>query len=122
MEVIRGDIESSNHDVVSGWHRMRSPRLEVNDPRLKQRAMRDLADIREADIVIAFLGSDGSQRGGRHFELGYAVALRRPVWLVGKIEHAFHTLVPECAQYENWEQCLAYLGGAWFTSLREWRE
>ncbi len=55
-------------------------------------ALEDLEDIRTADALIAFNPPDHhrSGRGGRHVELGYALALAKPVVIVGARENVFH--------------------------------
>src|SRR3712207_4744657 len=64
----------------------------------------DLADIRAADLVVAFTEPPRStpSRGGRHVELGYALALRIPILLVGPRENVFCCLVT--SQVDTWRQ------------------
>jgi nucleoside 2-deoxyribosyltransferase len=51
----------------------------------------DLQDIAGSDLLIAFTEAPESPygRGGRHVELGYAIGIRRPVWIVGPRENVF---------------------------------
>ena len=53
--------------------------------------LEDLQDIAEADLVICFTEPprSGASRGGRHVELGYAIALRKRIWIVGYRENIF---------------------------------
>jgi len=53
---------------------------------------RDLHDLERAvDGLVLLAGpSDKSWSGGKHVELGYCLALRRPVWVVGEAENVFH--------------------------------
>lgn len=57
-------------------------------------ARKDLADVARANLFVALnpasWGDVGT--GGRHVEFGYAVALRKPVLLVGPRTHVFHWL------------------------------
>src|SRR5262245_7193089 len=54
-------------------------------------AMEDCADISQADLVLCF--TDGTRsRGGRHVELGMAIALQKEAWIIGPREHVFHYL------------------------------
>lgn len=64
----------------------------------------DFEDVQRADICLAFTESgDGPVgRGGRHTELGIALALGRRVVVIGPREHVFHCL-PQIEHYENWE-------------------
>jgi nucleoside 2-deoxyribosyltransferase len=66
-------------------------------------AQMDFEDVRRADVCIAFTEpSKGPQgRGGRHAELGIALALGQRVLLVGPREHVFHCL-EHVEQYDEW--------------------
>lgn len=57
-------------------------------------AQEDLQDIEEADILIAFTEKPRSDatRGGRHVELGYALAAGKAVVVIGPIENVFCAL------------------------------
>lgn len=60
----------------------------------------DLDDLGTADVIVSFTGGDGTGRGGRHTEHGYAIAIAElraamadaPMRLVviGEREHVFH--------------------------------
>ncbi len=53
----------------------------------------DLEDIGRCDCIVNFSqmeGMEGGKRGGRHVELGYAMALNKHLVLVGPPEHLFH--------------------------------
>ena len=71
-------------------------------------AARDLSDIRHSDVIVTFSerpGGEQKSRGGRHVELGVALALQKPVVMVGDGEHIFHTL-PEVARFPAWDSDL----------------
>lgn len=58
-------------------------------------AREDLVDIDRAGLVVAFTedpATAGYQSGGRHVELGYALAWGRSVVIVGPRENVFHWL------------------------------
>lgn len=73
----------------------------------------DLAEVVGARVVVAFTdppGALGASRGGRHVELGAALALahleaRARIYVVGPREHVFHwhPVVTHC---ETWLACL----------------
>lgn len=73
-------------------------------------ASEDLADLRAADILIAFTepAHAGPARGGRHVELGYALASGHRVIVVGHRENVFCCL-PEVEFHGSWESCCAML-------------
>lgn len=89
-------IEGMGHTVTSRWVRGEH---EAEDgepqPALARRwAEEDLADIEEADVLVAFTEEPDSSaprasRGGRHVELGYALGIRKAVYLVGPRENVF---------------------------------
>lgn len=49
-------------------------------------------DIRTVDALLAFTEAPGSAyfTGGRHVEVGIALALARPVYVIGPVENVFH--------------------------------
>jgi len=99
--------------VVSRWHGMSHPRLELDDPRLEERALTDLKDLREADLIVVFsMKGRGSNRGGRHVELGFALAHGIRAVLIGDPEHAFHTVVTY--RFETVEQMIDGLTPLYF--------
>ena len=108
LNTFQAELEAEGHLVVSRWHQLHNPRLEIteNENILRGRAFVDLLDIKGSAIVIAFSNKGemaqpkASGRGGRHFELGYAYANGLPIWLVGEPEHAFHSLVAK--EFKNW--------------------
>jgi hypothetical protein len=116
LEVYKSELEGTGHLVVSRWHSLHDPRLELtdNEDTLRGRAFVDLLDIKGSNIVVAFSSSlnqdpfrKPSGRGGHHFELGFAYASGFPIWLIGDPEHAFHSLVAR--QFESWAEFMADL-------------
>jgi hypothetical protein len=73
-------------------------------------AQEDWDDLRRADIVIAFTEPPRStaSRGGRHVELGAALAYEKRVMIVGPRENVFCCL-PEVEVFETWQQCMTVL-------------
>jgi hypothetical protein len=71
----------------------------------------DLEDVRRASICLAFTEPREESkpgRGGRHTELGIALALGLHVMLVGPREHVFHCL-PSIEQHSSWEEARSSL-------------
>jgi len=63
-------------------------------------ARMDLEDIRECDVLVHIAPGqvgDGYRSGGRHVELGYALAFGKPIIHVGQAENVFHDLSLEVA-------------------------
>ena len=85
-------------------------------------AREDLADIDQADVLVAFTSAgawalDGTRSpvpsnygasGGRHIETGYALAHQTPVVLIGQPENVFHWLdaITTCA---DWHEAVVFL-------------
>ena len=100
MRGYRKVLRSFGHEVTSRWidgH----PEINngdiisvdmLNDPEYlrtsQEVAMHDLEDIQSADAVISFHGQ--TNQGGRHVEYGYALALDKPIYIVGDLENLFH--------------------------------
>lgn len=100
------DLQGLGYEVTSRWLYVDASipgRQLVGSGRPSEIATMDLFDVRRASTCIAFTEpSEGPQgRGGRHVELGIALALQRRVILVGPREHVFHCL-PGLEQYEDW--------------------
>jgi nucleoside 2-deoxyribosyltransferase len=57
-------------------------------------ARNDLADVAAADALVAMnpAGWESSGTGGRHVEFGYALALDKPIYLLGERTNIFHHL------------------------------
>jgi hypothetical protein len=85
---IAEEIESHGHQVISTW--LKLPAADDSDAR----ARICLGDVAKAEIVVALEPPTWRQlgRGGRHVELGFALALGIPVLLVGERLHVFHHL------------------------------
>ena len=80
-------LEENGISVTSRW--LKSP-----DEMTDEFARQDLADIECADLLLAlnYAEFENSGTGGRHVELGYALALGKAVLLVGNVSNIFHTL------------------------------
>jgi len=52
----------------------------------------DLEDVDEADVLIFFSENPliGVPRAGRYVEFGYALAKRKPIYVIGPKENVFH--------------------------------
>lgn len=108
MRRIAAELDRDGFVVTSRWLSSPLPLAQsdlTDEGRAGDLALMDLEDLRTADICIAFTeGSDNlaAGRGGRHTELGIAVALGQRVVLVGPREHVFHCL-PGIEQFPDWQ-------------------
>jgi nucleoside 2-deoxyribosyltransferase len=90
--------------VTSSWLDLTGP-LPTTAEEARAAALLDLGDLDRADEVVAFteLPAIGYLTGGRHVEVGYALAVGKPIWLVGPPENVFHhhPLVSHADQFET---------------------
>lgn len=102
--------------IVSGRWLERTTRLTEDDlisaeaqVEARRFADEDIADLNAAELVIVFteVPRTTMSRGGRHVELGLALAWERPVYVVGPRENVFHSLADR--YFETWEACKAHL-------------
>lgn len=80
-------LELQGVEVTSRW-------LKAPDELTDEHARKDLEDVARADVLLA-LNPDGWEErgtGGRHVELGYALALGKAIVLVGERSNIFHHL------------------------------
>jgi nucleoside 2-deoxyribosyltransferase len=105
---IAEELHCAGAEVTSRW--LGSERsLEqfelTGDGRSAELARMDIDDLKAAEICIAFTenGDGPSGRGGRHTELGIALALNLRVVLIGPREHVFHCL-PTVERYASWQE------------------
>lgn len=93
-DVVRPALERVGHQVVSHWIN----EDDRGNPRHIDWPRTNLTDIDGADAVVHFAddGTSGKpQKGGRHFELGYALGRMKLCVHVGHPEHLFHAY-PQC--------------------------
>ncbi len=81
----------------------------LGDPAWPGIAQEDMDDVQAADALIAFTEPRrGEGAGGRHVELGMALAWGKRLLVVGPREHLFHTL-PSIEAYPTWTDALQAL-------------
>ena len=80
-------LEALGHEVTSSW-------LKGVDQNDDATARKDLADVRSADLLLLINPAEyaGKGTGGRHVEVGYALALEIPVVIVGVRSNIFYYL------------------------------
>ncbi len=138
--VYRDVLRSHGHEVTSRWldgkHQIDESGapigdegeslIEGDDPavrggkqfraeRMRRRFLReDLSDLERAHVLIAFTEPPRSKasRGGRHVELGYALAIQRRILVVGHRENLFcwHDSIDF---YNSWAEIIGPDGPRW---------
>lgn len=78
-KVLARKLEAAGATINSSWLTEEAGRLNE-----KQAALRDLSEIAAADWLVLFTPDALPIRGGCMIEMGYALALGKPVYRVGK--------------------------------------
>jgi len=99
------ELKTLGHTVTASW--LYSPK-EHDDWQNgeKELALRDLADIDRADMVIVDCNTPSST-GGYHVETGYCLGLGLGFWTIGKRINSFQHLANR--HFETWEEALEAL-------------
>lgn len=86
---------------------------EIPVQHLARFATEDLEDIDAADVLVCFTEPPrtGPARGGRHVEMGYALAKGKPIICVGHRENVFYCL-PHLFFCDQWEDAFHLLTNA----------
>lgn len=102
-------LEQLGFKVTSTWtDEVADPKCSLKDfsgDYHKEMADRDLREINEADVLVAFSVDPDTltRRGGRHVEFGYALGKGKSVVVVGPRENIFHHL-PNVKQFDSWDE------------------
>ena len=127
---IVGTFREAGVGVVSSWLLEDDPLdtavSQLADDRRRLLSGIALRDIDKATDFLAFTEDTGSAartrlRGGRHVELGYAIARGRDLWLIGPVETIFHSCIPADHRFESVDRFIdAFLDerGPWAERLR----
>jgi nucleoside 2-deoxyribosyltransferase len=108
----RSELESTGFTVTARWlngkHHMpeHSP-TDYQHSENERFAREDWEDLQAADIVISFTepSRSGPSRGGRHVEMGAALAWGKACLVVGHRENVFHYL-PEIRFFPTWQDAI----------------
>lgn len=120
LNLYRMQLESRGHHVTSRWLTQHQA-LDLGDPRARYSdeermifVQHDFADVKRAEALIAFTedpnaeGTVRGRRGGRHVELGLALAWGHKVFVCGWRENLFCHL-PSIVFRETFNEVLAAL-------------
>jgi nucleoside 2-deoxyribosyltransferase len=90
----RNFLQDQGYQVQSGW--LDEPAVAAEDLTDEHKgllATRDLDDLDDCDVLVA-INPESYRRGGtggRHVELGYALALGKPVFVIGVKSNIYHS-------------------------------
>ena len=105
------ELEALGIRVIARWLVLEPPSgtRGLSEEELEELAEVDLEDVREAEGFVTFSDPPGDRDGAaRHVEFGLAVAMHKPIIVVGCKEHLFHRL-PELDVVEDWGDALRLL-------------
>jgi|SRR5580700_512716 nucleoside 2-deoxyribosyltransferase len=101
-------LTQAKHVCTSNW-RYEKPSGDGSEAKhaskYLQAAMQDLRDIDSSDLLVLLAGQV-STTGGKHFEVGYAVAKGKQVVVVGAPENVFHWTLPRFATWQEFMETL----------------
>lgn len=109
MRKIRDSLVRLGHTICSNWLSEDNAQSlpELSTKRRQMYSYRDIGEVVSADILIIDTNEE-SCSGGREVEYGMALALGKPVWVVGPVRNIFHSV---CRQrFDDWQMALKELG------------
>jgi hypothetical protein len=108
-EALAAKLIAAGHTVTSTWHvGPGGDYASRGGPATA--ACQDMADVLRAEALVCITG-DTLTHGGRHGEVGAALATRRPVYLLGPREECVWHHHPRVHQYDTVKALLAHLRG-----------
>lgn len=93
---LMAELTSDGHEITSRWitldKKFGSGLDDYNDEERRALALMDEEDVRAAvdGLVLIAEKPDVNVPGGKHVETGMTLALRRPVFVLGRRENIFH--------------------------------
>lgn len=99
--VVRDELEAVGHVVTSRWLGvLDSGPIPSSPEKCKQEANMDLNDIDLASLFLV-LTDERPVGAGHHVELGYALAKKKHIVVVGPIKSVFHHLADH--HFDTWK-------------------
>jgi nucleoside 2-deoxyribosyltransferase len=103
IRTVRNDLRALGHTITSSWLAERGAQsFELRPENGERYATRDLGEIVTSDLLIIDT-HEQSNTGGREVEYGAALALGKPVWIVGPSRNVFHTVARR--SFDSWAEC-----------------
>jgi nucleoside 2-deoxyribosyltransferase len=112
MRTYTEQLRAEGIEVVSAWPDLALPSVDGFTGVVRQirqtEAMLCLQQIVACNVMVLFgdVPHAADPRGGKHVEMGVAVALGKRVLLCGAAENIFHEL-PDVEQRASWGECFA---------------
>ncbi len=109
-------IKSLGHEITSRWVKPDTDHVlptglsaQAADSERQRFCLEDMEDVFSADAMVSLMEEPrNNSRGGRHVEFGMALALHRPLYIIGPRETVFHHH-PSVRQFETADEFITFL-------------
>ena len=98
-------LRAAGHNILSQWHNTIGKNSDANY-HSQDKAVRDLDGVNACEVFIELVG-DTKSRGGRHCELGLAIAGKKKIILIGPDDDCIFTWLPGLTKIESIEKFIA---------------
>lgn len=99
-------LKQHGHEIVSIWHKNDKILGDTKaDYHSGTKAARDMHGVKNCELFIELVG-DNKSRGGRHCELGLALAWDKQIILIGDVDDCIFTHLPILTHIQTIEQFL----------------
>lgn len=111
FSLLRIPLRQAGITVTSRWldekHSLIGSTSELTPTERVLTALKDVEDVVAADGLLFFAEApyDQPPRGGRHVEFGMAIALGKPIFVIGEAENIFH-YYPDVKHFSTFEEFL----------------
>jgi len=109
LQSFNGIALTSRWIDVHGETSMQDREIRAEPDKAEYYGQEDLDDIDRADIFIMF-SDTSSTSGGRHTELGYALAREKVIFIAGPRENVFQAL-SQVMHFDTQEEIVTYMFG-----------
>lgn len=97
-------LKEYGHVITSYWHNTDVNSQKSKDYHYPDKAQRDKDAVEACDVFIELVGDSGKSRGGRHCELGLALAWKKQIILIGGDDDCIFTWLPGLTKIESIEK------------------
>jgi nucleoside 2-deoxyribosyltransferase len=115
MRKAAAKLTIAGHKITASWldeaHALDVQLDEISPKDLQRMAETDIRDILRADALVFFAEAPTATypRGGRHVEFGVALALDKPIYVIGEVEENIFHYLPQVVLIPSVEKLLLAL-------------
>jgi len=109
VRILHAQLTKLNYICTSNWC-FNSPKDQSTSSLKRNEALRDISDIRNSHLIVLLTDTSdvGYITGGKHVELGLALALNKLTCVVGERENVFHYL-DAVNHFDTWDGFLDFI-------------